>query len=414
MWVALTILLATAAAGSFWFAARTRESAVVDATATARTIAQTDLGPLVAPRELAEPIIGERARELRDDISRTITSQGRFDDVRIYTGEGRALFAQDPTEVGVRAGSAQPFVAAAASGPTRGRVIDGTFEVFVPLWTSADGTIVAELSGPAGALSSAGHTWSLAGIVAAALAIVSLAMVAVAKRTAPSTPEQRGSLYQPAIPRRAHGEATHQPTGDVFATDQRAHLKDRLVAAEGRATAAEESFRTVQEQLKQTLARIGELEGRLAMEDETRATTDREMAALRTQVTETAERLHTAEIDNNALRERMALRQQELDEARRQLQLLRATDTEIEDLALRLETAQQAAAALERELARVEAELDHTKSDFHMTKLTEALRELDEEEEEEGVAVSIDDEDDLYEHPVIIRDGTRLSSGKVR
>jgi chromosome segregation ATPase len=153
------------------------------------------------------------------------------------------------------------------------------------------------------------------------------------------------------------------------------------------------------------------------MHDDAAATADREIAALRAQVTETAERLHKAELDNNAMRERMALRQQELEEARRQAEISRPTDDEIDELTLRLDTAEQAAAALERELARVEAELDHTKSTLHMTKLSEALRDLDDEDEdgdeEHGMAVSIDDEeDDLYEHPVII--GSRLSSGKVR
>jgi chromosome segregation ATPase len=236
-------------------------------------------------------------------------------------------------------------------------------------------------------------------------------MVAVAKRAAP-TPSTWRSIYRPAIPRRTHDDAPRAAAGDVFGVDERTHLQDRLAAAEARANAAEESFRTVQEQLKQTLARIGELEGRLAMEEETRAAREREIAALRTQITESAESLHKAEIDNNAMRERMALRQQELDEARRQLGLAHPSDAEVEDIRMRLETAEQAAAALERELARVEAELDRTKSSFHLTKLTEALRELD-EEEGEGVGVAIDEEeDDLYEHPVVIRNGSRL--GKVR
>ena len=153
------------------------------------------------------------------------------------------------------------------------------------------------------------------------------------------------------------------------------------------------------------------------MEEETRAAREREIAALRTQITESAESLHKAEIDNDAMRERMALRQQELDEARRQLGLAHPSDAEVQDIRMRLETAEQAAAALERELARVEAELDRTKSSFHLTKLTEALRELEEEEEEEeaeveGVVAIDEEEDDLYEHPVVIRNGSRL--GKVK
>ena len=50
---------------------------------------------------------------------------------------------------------------------------------------------------------------------------------------------------------------------------------------------------------------------------------------------------------------------------------------------------------LENEVDRVQSELDHAADRFHMAKLTEALREFDNDEPAE-------DEDDIFEHPKVI------------
>jgi hypothetical protein len=52
---------------------------------------------------------------------------------------------------------------------------------------------------------------------------------------------------------------------------------------------------------------------------------------------------------------------------------------------------------METEVERIEAELDYTANRFHMAKLTEALREFDNDEV---------DGDDMLEHPKVIF-GTR-------
>ena len=82
----------------------------------------------------------------------------------------------------------------------------------------------------------------------------------------------------------------------------------------------------------------------------------------------------------------------ELDDVRGRLRTLRRSDTEMDELRSRIDTAERRAAEMEHEVERLESELDYTQSRFHLTKLTEALRELDND-------VVIEEDDDLYDHP---------------
>lgn len=128
------------------------------------------------------------------------------------------------------------------------------------------------------------------------------------------------------------------------------------------------------------------------MNENESTTSDGELQALRDQLRETSERLHRAEMDNNALRERMTLRQQELDEARRFLPTA-GTTIDPAELKSRLEEAEMRTAEMSHEIERLESELDYTNSKFHMTKLSEALREFDNDMEEPT---------ELDEPPIII------------
>jgi chromosome segregation ATPase len=273
------------------------------------------------------------------------------------------------------------------------------------------GHVVVELARPADDISAAGGAWTAASGATAALGLLGLAMVAIAGRTARRARSRATSLYEPAIPRRRTLDAASGTTARLGTSqvDDPATLAERLRAAGARADAAEESLRTVQAQLKQTLTYVGELEGRIGMEDERWAVTDREVKALRSQVSDTAERLHAAETDNDALRERLTVRQRELDDARHELALARFSVDELDDLRARLDTAEATAGALERELHRVEAELELTNDRFHMTKLAEALRELDEEDADVSIAMG-DEEDDT----LIARRDPRLPTGRTR
>ncbi|HYF12300.1 MAG TPA: hypothetical protein VEC09_08360 [Actinomycetota bacterium] len=163
----------------------------------------------------------------------------------------------------------------------------------------------------------------------------------------------------------------------------------------------------MQTQLKDALGHLKDLEGRLTVEQTQKASAQRELETLRTQIRETSERLHTAEIENGSLRERMALRHRELEELRRSIATSAPSDSEVAELRLRLETAENAAAALARELDRVETELERTRSRFHMAMLKEALREFDND------AIEIEHEDGL-DHPVVIRNGSSVTTPATR
>jgi predicted nuclease with TOPRIM domain len=129
--------------------------------------------------------------------------------------------------------------------------------------------------------------------------------------------------------------------------------------------------------------------------DERTSTTDGNLQALRDQVRDTSERLHKAEIDNNALRERLALRNTQLEEINGKLLAMRRSDAELNELRTRVATAERRAAEMEHEVERIETELDDTASRFHLTKLSEALREMDNE-------VIVEEDDELYIHPRLI------------
>jgi chromosome segregation ATPase len=223
-------------------------------------------------------------------------------------------------------------------------------------------------------------------------------MVAVTGKATSGRPASV-QLYTSAVPHRMPRDL--QPlSGNVPIYQQSGfrQIEEQRQEAERRAIAVEENFRAVQKRLKEALAQVKELEGRLSMNEAQNGTNDGDMSALRDQVRETSERLHKAELDNNALRERMTLRQQELDEARRLLTEVRAQDDQ-DELRSRLEAAAGRAAEMEQEIDRLASELEYTNTKFHMTKFSEALREFDNDTDE----LQIEEEDDLFEHPVIIR-----------
>ena len=162
---------------------------------------------------------------------------------------------------------------------------------------------------------------------------------------------------------------------------------------------------------------------RRAAAQSTTHTSDSESAALRQQLGETTERLNRAEIDAKALRERLSLRQQELEEAqsklasarasteavedlKRRLEASEARTGELEELRARLETAESRADEMAGEMARMEADLEYAASQFHMTKLSEALRDIEQDANERETDRSL-------EHPVVIR-GNGGPGGKVR
>ena len=412
LWGALSMLLLFAVGASIFMGIRTRSNAVAEAAKQAKLTAQTALAPLLMPRDLIAPIVGERASELTSAIQSGIISTGPVDRVRIHSASGRTLYAADPKLVGTRPTYLRNLTFEVANGKTQTQVHSGLLQTYVPIWLSPEGTVVvAEMSQAYGPIASgASGTWNLVTLACGLLLVGSTAMVVMTSRSKPAA--MAVQVYHQQTPiRLPKSMAAPGPEAPMYQQAGFRAIEEQRQAADVRAQAAEENYRSVQEQLKATLGQMKDLEGRLVMQESQSATAETEIQALRDQLRETAERLHKTELDNNQLRERMALRQRELEAARHEIATIHVDGGDSEDLKARLEAAERRASQLAREAERLEDELDYTKGKFHMTKLSEALREFDGDEIEIDVEP---EEDDLFEHPVIIRGNQNSTPEKVR
>lgn len=360
VWGSLTLIIVIAIGGTLTAAASSRTRLTERAATDARLIAQTQLAPLLTARDLEAPITGERARELGEAIRAEIISTGPIEKIRLYSRLGRILYDADPQLVTVRPSFVRDLIYRVATGRAESIVREGHLLTYVPLWTSPGGTVVvAEMSQPYGPIEAEAtglwHRIAL-GLGIALLATAGLFVRAVRAR------DRAISLVEV----RAHPEF-------VAAEDARAR-------AEQRAAAAEAALTDVRRQLRAALDEISTMERTMEMlEQEDRS---EEVRSLRDQLRDTAERLHAVERDNAALRERLALRQRELDEHKARLLQLeaRTPSAEVEELRRSLEAAERRATELESEVERLEAELDATAGSLHLAKLSEALREIDNDE----------------------------------
>src|SRR3972149_2140901 len=76
LWGAISVLLLFAIGASVYMGARARSSASAEAARDAELIAQTELAPLLMPRDLMAPIGGGRGTALGELIEDTTTSGG--------------------------------------------------------------------------------------------------------------------------------------------------------------------------------------------------------------------------------------------------------------------------------------------------------------------------------------------------
>jgi hypothetical protein len=426
LWAWTAALLLGAVVACVYMASGARSAALEQASTDARLAAQTELATLLEPRDLIAPVVGERAVELQAAIGSQITSTSPIDDVRIYSSLGRILYAEDPTIVGTRPSYLRDATFEVASGEPMTQVRGSMLQTLVPIWLSPGGTVVvAEMSQPAGPIaSSAAKPWYLLAAGCGLLMVGAIALVVASSRPqAPASVPAPVQVFHPAAqaapPSRARDHTQAVPV------DQ--HLLENAErtrrSAESRAEAAEQNLRGIQKQLNDALESKRALEAHLVAAESTTHTSDSESAALRQQLGETTERLNRAEIDAKALRERLALRQQELEESQSKLASARAsTDVveelkgrleasearggELEELRSRLESAESRAEEMAGEMARMEADLEYTAGQLHMSKLSEALRDIEHE-------AGGDEPDGPLERPVIIR-GNGGPGGKVR
>jgi hypothetical protein len=386
LWAAFSFILAVGVGLSLWAATQSRTGATREATSQVRLIAQTELAPILQPRDLMAPIVGERASELAAAIDASITSGGPITEVRIYSSIGRILYAEDSEIVGTRPSYIREITSDVVSGHARSTVRGGLLQTYVPIWLNPGGTVaVAELSQPYGPIAATrSGEWHRLALICAGLLLGSLAMVSVTTRASAGMPAPV-KASEHAVPRGGRREKPERTSGTEAPLYQQQGfraIEEQRRDAERRAEAAEQNFRGVQTQLQAALAKVKDLEGRAAVSDTQGSMQGSELKSLQDQLRKTSERLEKAELDNAAMRERMTLRQREFDGMRQQVETVRDAGPVAEELRTRLEDAERRAAEMARQIEQLEAELDSTKSSFHMTKLSEALREFDKADDE--------------------------------
>lgn len=413
LWGWLAFLSLGVVVASLFVAAEAKSAAIHEASTDAKLLAQTELATLLEPSDLRNPVLGERAMELGTGIEAKITSVSGVDEVRIYSALGRILFADDPAIVGTHPSYLRDLMFEVAGGEAQTQLRSGMLQTLVPIWLSPGGTVVvAEMSQPLGPITSRATTvWFMAALGGGFLFLAAVVLVFLSSRSRPTPMPVRVFPAASArvaagpvaarppmqtAPARPRNEPVLQPNAPTYQMVGFRGIEQKPRAVDSRAEAAEKNLQAMQKQLKQALEQNSMLEGRLAAAVSTSSTSDSEVAALREQLGQTTERLTVAELDAKALRERLTLRKQELEEVQSQLRSARAgadqledlkrrlqtaedRDEELEDLRKRLESAEDRADKMAQEMERMEAELDYTASQFHMTKLSEALREIERE-----------------------------------
>lgn len=387
LWAWSAVLLLVAVVGCLLMSGRARSAAIAEASAAARVTAQTDLAKLMERRDLIAPVVGDRAEELRSAIESQITSAGPIDHVRIYSSLGRILYADDPAIVGTRPSYLRDATFEVASGGPRTQVRGSLIQTLAPISLSAGGTVVvAEMSQPVGPVATEATTpWYIGAALCGALLLGAIALLVPSSRPQASTPVpvQVFPAAEPPPPLTSRRKPGAAPADASRLADAERSRR----SAEARADAAERTLGGVQRQLAEALGAARALEARLVASESATHKSDSESAALRAQLGDTTERLNRAEIDAEALRERLLVRQQELEESQRRLASARASADE-----------------MATEMARMEAVLGYAAGQFHMSKLSEALRDIE--------VARRDDTKDPLERPLIIR-GNDESGAKV-
>ncbi len=421
LWGALSLILVAGIVLSMSSAASAKARLEASAERDARVIAQTTLTPMLETGDVEAPVPDARAQELTAQIQSQILSTGTVDGVTIYSSIGRILYAADLAMIGTRPSYLTDFLFEVAHTATQSQVHGDELITYTPVWLKPGGTVaIAAVSQPIGPIDDrATGSWYLIAMVLGGLFLLSTSLFAMTFRAAAAPAPSLVQVYetiQRREPRelRAHGPVG-VPGGPAYVQAGFREAEEGRQAAERRAAALEENFKGLQQQFKQTLEQLKEAEGRLAVKDVETTTTGGELDTLRDQLRDTAERLHKAELDSNAMRERHALRTKELDDVKSQLERVRRNPLADDELAKRLEEAQRRAeqaearaAEAERELERMRNELEYTNDKFHMTKLSEALRELDND------VVLDEDEDDVLDHPKVLYSKPFSAPGKVR
>jgi hypothetical protein len=172
---------------------------------------------------------------------------------------------------------------------------------------------------------------------------------------------RREPIYVASRPKRPPHPDVPEPAAPVYTQEGFRQLEDARRAAEDRAAAAERNYRALQADFKTMLENLKAAEAALATHTSSAERAQQEAEALRAQVRDSAKRIGVLEQEGNAMRQRLKLRERELGMAQ-----------------ARADEAERRAKDAERELERTVIELQSLESRFRMSKLSEALRDLDE------------------------------------
>jgi hypothetical protein len=374
LWGTLALLLALGIGISLLRAQAARKEAADEAGAQARLTAQTSLSPLLTTKDLEGPITGERYGELTAAIERDITLNGPITQVTIWSSLGRNLYDAEPAQVGTRSSYLRELIFEVATGDPQSSVANGTLRTFTSLFLEPGGTVVvAEMDQPFGPIAAeANAPWYRLALGLGIGLLLTAALFAVTflpkARTRP-----KSVTYQPSRPRPAS-----EPTPPDYMQPGFRELEQARQEAEDRAAAIEKDYRGLQAQFKGTLEELKVAEAKLTERESTAPPADDDVVVLRAHLRDATQRLSEAEEDRQALRERLALRQQELEAA---LALIRELEGQPEKV--------------RRAFESEDAEIDTIQSRLHLKKLGEAFRDRD-----ESLVVS-DPDVEIAERPVI-------------
>jgi hypothetical protein len=208
-----------------------------------------------------------------------------------------------------------------ANGTTQTKIETGTLKTFTPIWRRPGGAVVvAELDQPFGPVAgSTGRMLTLAALVLGLGSLVCWGLFAMTWRSGGATTPSRPPVARPARVARngalalgpvmavAPPSVVQRPEQtQAAAADSGLRAAEKAKSeAEQRARSAEDRLSRLQLQHKQAMERLQALEHRLSVAAAAPRQSQEELRALRDQVRESAERLHSAEVENERLRARL-------------------------------------------------------------------------------------------------------------
>lgn len=364
LWGALSFVLVAGIALSLSSTASARARRQAQVERDARLLVHGTIVPMLQDRDLEAPVSDTRAQELDDQIRSQIISRGTIDEVTIYSTHGRILYDSNHQVIGTRPPHLTGFLLDVLHDGAKSQVHGDQLITYVPvrLRPGGPGSIIA-VAQPLDPLN--GRTTAFPLLIAIGLGALSLligSLFAKRSQAATSAPSVEHVYELTPKPVASSTAATPSPPGSPSCVHPgfRA-VEEARRAAEHRAAELEEDFKNLQRRFNQTLEQLNQAEGRL--ESDT-ATPGGELTSLRDELRDIAERLHKAELDNNALRERYALRTKELEEVKNQLEGLRSRASAEAELATRLENAERRAARAERRAWDAQQELQRLWSEL--------------------------------------------------